>query len=294
MTMGRWMGVTARGLGVVLLAVAGWACEGEAPPRRNQSGIASVAGSSGAAGLAAGGSAAGASGAIGTMAGAGPAGPGGVGVGAGAGAGGMAAAGAGSGGSAIGGTSAGGASGAMSMSGSGGRGMPTGGGGASAGTGGTMAGAGGAPASGELEAVRQACVDTINMYRATLNLMPLKRATAAQETCSDMGAKLDGDSGRAHGSAGMCSGLGGQNSCPGYPLRVGGGTLDGTLKFCLKQMWDEGEPAEGVAACKADRSGCFQEHGHWINMSEANYGTVACGFYKMANGSYWMNQNFGR
>jgi hypothetical protein len=35
-------------------------------------------------------------------------------------------------------------------------------------------------------------------------------------------------------------------------------------------------------------------HGHWINMSMASYGTVACGFYKMANGRYWMNQNFGR
>jgi hypothetical protein len=36
------------------------------------------------------------------------------------------------------------------------------------------------------------------------------------------------------------------------------------------------------------------DHGHWINMQSETAGRVACGFYKMANGSYWMNQNFGR
>jgi hypothetical protein len=167
--------------------------------------------------------------------------------------------------------------------------------GGSGGAGGTtMAGTGGAAAgSDEFEAARQLCVDTINMYRATKGLMPLVRATPEQETCSDNGAKLDGDSGSAHGSAGMCQ-LGSQNACPGYPLRIGGGTVEGTLKYCLMQMWDEGEPPEGVAACKADRSGCYLQYGHWINMVEPNIRVVGCGFYKMANGNYWMNQNFGR
>jgi len=142
-------------------------------------------------------------------------------------------------------------------------------------------------------AERQACVEHINMYRATLNLAPLKRATPEQELCSDNGAKMDGDTGKAHGSAGTCKGLGGQNTCPGYPIRAGG-TLTSTLKGCLDQMWAEGEPAQGVQPCIQDRTGCFLMHGHWINMSMANYGTVACGFYKMANGRYWMNQNFGR
>jgi hypothetical protein len=113
--------------------------------------------------------------------------------------------------------------------------------------------------------------------------------------CSDMGAKKDGDSGKAHGSAADCSklGLGGQNSCPGYPVRAGS-TLTATLKSCLDQMWAEGEPPQGVQACINDTSGCFQKYGHWINMTMTSYGTVACAFYKMSNGSYWMNQNFGR
>lgn len=95
------------------------------------------------------------------------------------------------------------------------------------------------------------------------------------------------------GSAGSCKGLGSQNTCPGYPVRAGG-TVTSTLKGCLDQMWAEGEPPNGVQACTADRSGCFQMHGHWINMTSTTVTTVACGFYKMTNGRYWMNQNFGR
>lgn len=110
----------------------------------------------------------------------------------------------------------------------------------------------------------------------------------------DKGAKKDGDSNEAHGSAGDCRSVGlpgAQNTCPGYPVRSGS-TVEAALEGCLEQMWDEGEPSQGVRACIAD-SGCFQMHGHWINMSEASHGVVACGFYRMANGRYWMNQNFG-
>jgi hypothetical protein len=59
-------------------------------------------------------------------------------------------------------------------------------------------------------------------------------------------------------------------------------------------MWAEGEPPEGRDACMKDVSGCFQDHGHYLNMSGSS-GSVACSFYKMMDGrSYWMNQDFGR
>ena len=156
------------------------------------------------------------------------------------------------------------------------------------------AGAAGGGASGDdmFEAERIACVETINMYRATLNLAPLMRASRELETCSDMGAKKDGDANAPHSSAGSCRPLGSQNTCPGYPAR--NGNITASLNQCLMQMWAEGEPANGVDACIMDRSGCFQMHGHWINMTNTSIKQVACGFYKMANGSYWMNQNFGR
>jgi hypothetical protein len=189
-----------------------------------------------------------------------------------------------------------GGAGGMSPGGTGGRA-----GSSAGGMGGGASGAGGAagapPANGEFDdALRQACVDYINMYRATLGRAPLARATPAQEACADMGAKKDGDSGQAHSSAGDCPGLNGQNTCPGW--RVGGfggnATLEAALTNCLDAMWDEGEPPVPIDQCIADYQGCFLPHGHWINMQNEDYGTVACGFYRMQNGAYWMNQNFGR
>ena len=136
------------------------------------------------------------------------------------------------------------------------------------------------------------------MYRATLpNLQPMKRASAAQENCSDRGAQMDGDSGMAHGSvrAGLCRSVGlfSENTCPGYPVGGRSGmTLADALKFCLKQMWAEGEPPVSRAECMKDTAGCFQAHGHYLNMSNPSNLVASCGFYKMKTGAYWMNQDF--
>lgn len=187
---------------------------------------------------------------------------------------------------------------------------------------GTMAGAAGgaAPAAGsgmakgfeiagvpeaELSMLRDLCVSEINMYRATLTdrmLKPITRATPEQEECSEKGAKMDGDTNSAHGAAraGLCSSLGlsSENTCPGYPVGAGGfgggsATIADALKFCLKQMWAEGEPPVSRAECQQDYQGCFLKHGHYLNMSDPNIATVACSFYKMMDGrSYWMNQDF--
>lgn len=157
----------------------------------------------------------------------------------------------------------------------------------------------------ELEMLRDVCVAEINMYRASLTdrmLTPLTRATPEQEECSDRGAKSDGDTMSAHGAAkmGLCSsvGLGAENTCPGWPVGSGGwgggnATIADALKGCLKAMWDEGEPPNGRDACIQDQAGCFQAHGHYLNMSSEQATAVACSFYKMSDGrSYWMNQDF--
>jgi hypothetical protein len=110
------------------------------------------------------------------------------------------------------------------------------------------AGTAGAPAAGgpnvagipdaELNTLRQACVDEINMYRATLtaaNLKPMKRANPMQENCSDRGAQMDGDSGQAHGAAraNLCGSVGlfAENTCPGWPV---GGFAGATLTDVMK------------------------------------------------------------
>lgn len=156
--------------------------------------------------------------------------------------------------------------------------------------------AAGASFDAELEALRQHCVDEINRYRATLGIAPLARASD-REACSDKGAQLDGDSMRAHGSAtaggrqgkdGYCP-SGAQNTCPGWAVggRSGNATVRAALDGCLKMMWNEGAPPAGSCT-----GACYQAHGHYLNMSAAGSKRVACGFYKMRNGSYWMNQNF--
>lgn len=151
-----------------------------------------------------------------------------------------------------------------------------------------------------LEPLRQACVDTINQYRATLKLTPLKRASKSEESCSDVGAKYDHDRKQAHGSAAMgalsCRSYGvAQNTCPDHPYGGAYGDRATAMKRCLKQMWDEGVPPEGVDKCIDDyfkgNTACFLAHGHYINMASATSKTVSCGFYDTSK-VMWMNQDF--
>jgi len=122
------------------------------------------------------------------------------------------------------------------------------------------------------EAATQLCVDTINMYRATLGLAALERWKDA-EACSDAQCVSDGMSGTPHGAFGMC-GEGAQNECPGWPAPPAS-----MIEGCLELMWSEG-PGEDFAA-----------HGHYINMSNPGYARVACGFAEV-NGQIWSVHNF--
>lgn len=122
------------------------------------------------------------------------------------------------------------------------------------------------------EAATQLCVDTINMYRATLGLPALARWTDAED-CSDAECVADGMTGVAHGAFGMC-GESAQNECPGWP-----GEPASMITGCLEVMWNEG-PGDD-----------FQKHGHYINMSNPNYSKVACGFAP-GMGGIWSVQNF--
>lgn len=166
-----------------------------------------------------------------------------------------------------------------------------------AGTGG--AGTGGDTSTGPLgdvNALRQACVDTINQYRATLSLPPLTRASASVETCSDTGAESDATAMVAHGSAGKCPNMSAQDTCPGWrPGQYGG--VENAMKACLQGMWSEGEPPEGRDQCIQEyfsgNTACFLAHGHYLNMSSTDNTIVSCGFYVMPDGRVWMNQDFG-
>ncbi len=135
------------------------------------------------------------------------------------------------------------------------------------------AGAGAAGAGGVLEAARQACVDKINADRATLNVAPLTRWTAA-EACTDAQAKSDSQTGTAHGAFGTCM-ESAQDECPGW----GSVAQIAGANGCLDQMWAEGP---GMP---------YSAHGHYINMSNPAYKQVACGYYTTPNGKVWATQD---
>ncbi|MET0282814.1 MAG: hypothetical protein ABW352_00010 [Polyangiales bacterium] len=151
---------------------------------------------------------------------------------------------------------------------------------------------------GGLESLRQACLDTINMYRATKSLPPMARASAESESCSDDGAEFDSKANKAHGSSAKgaipcrTSGVT-QNTCPNWPTR--GGSVEAAMNQCLAQMWAEGEPPGGVKACTdayfQGDTACFLAHGHYINMISNNK-FVSCGFYENEKKQWWMNQDF--
>lgn len=119
----------------------------------------------------------------------------------------------------------------------------------------------------------QLCVDTINMYRASLKLPPYQR-WRQEEACADSQAQSDSMTMKAHGAFGKCT-ENAQNECPGWP-----GPPATMIPQCLDMMWKEGPGAD------------FSTHGHYINMSSTQYTMVSCGFYTLPDGSVWAVQDF--
>lgn len=122
------------------------------------------------------------------------------------------------------------------------------------------------------EGARQACLERTNAYRARLGV-PALTARPDKLECADRDAQGDATNGTVHGEAGKC-GLMAQNECPAWP-----GTAAGIVAECLKSMFDEG-PGEPYSA-----------HGHFINMTNPSYHSLACGFYEQG-GKVWLVQNY--
>jgi len=125
--------------------------------------------------------------------------------------------------------------------------------------------------------VEEACVATINQYRATLALAPLSAWTDSAG-CFATQASLDFTAGTGHANFGKC-GESAQNTCPGWPSDTTLASRLAVLRQCAKQMWDEG-PGADVSA-----------HGHYLNMSSISYRSVGCGTHQ-AGGRLWINMDF--
>lgn len=72
-----------------------------------------------------------------------------------------------------------------------------------------------------------------------------------------------------------------QNECPNYS---GASNVVGQ---CLQLMWNE-----GPAPSDSCDGSCFQQHGHFINMTSAKHKRVACGFSELTQAKVWSVQNF--
>jgi hypothetical protein len=117
------------------------------------------------------------------------------------------------------------------------------------------------------------CVQIINQDRATLKVAALTEASASDEACVDGQAQADYTANVPHAAFGQCS-ESAQDECPGWP-----GPPSSIDTSCLAQMWAEGPPAAG-------------QDNHWLNMSNAQYTRVACGFYQDPAGTWWATQDF--
>ena len=123
------------------------------------------------------------------------------------------------------------------------------------------------------------CVARINQLRWECQCLPPLQRWNAAEGCANEHSEYDSMTSPFNPHAGfrddICSPGGwAQNECPGW------NSTEHVVNGCLQAMWDEG-PGED-----------FQEHGHYINMTNPSYSMVACGFYETSGGDVWSVQNF--
>jgi hypothetical protein len=138
------------------------------------------------------------------------------------------------------------------------------------------------PSTGD---IYQDCVDRINQFLTQCACLPALARRTDGEACADQMAEYDAAKNSAHAGAiaDICQPGGSQNECPGYASNTQ------VIGLCMQQMWDEGPPP--TSSCTGS---CYEEHGHFINMTDKGVTKVACGFYTTSSGKVWAVQNFSR
>jgi hypothetical protein len=168
--------------------------------------------------------------------------------------------------------------------------------GGAAGTNGSGGGSGGAgscvknlacklsppPTTGD---IYQDCVDRINQFLTQCACLPALTRRTDGEACADQMAEYDAGQNSAHAGAiaKICQPGGSQNECPGYSSN------SQVIGLCMQQMWDEGPPPSGSCT-----GACYEQYGHFINMTDPDVTKVACGFFTTSSGKVWAVQNFSR
>jgi hypothetical protein len=131
----------------------------------------------------------------------------------------------------------------------------------------------------------QDCVDRINQFRAECACLPPLARWTEGEACANQHSEYDSTRDAHSGfSDNICmNGGSAQNECPGWR------STTEVVSGCLQAMWNEGPPPQ--SKCEGQ---CFQDHGHFINMTNTRFTKVACGFFTTSAGKVWSVQNFSR
>ena len=117
------------------------------------------------------------------------------------------------------------------------------------------------------------CVKSINMFRATENVPPVRPESDERRYCANNTADKDSKvRDQIHPHSTQC-GNQAQNTCLDYTGAAGAAT-----EACIKSLWDE-KYKDGVK-------------GHYLILKNKDFKTVACGIYRQPNGKIWLNQNF--
>jgi hypothetical protein len=134
-------------------------------------------------------------------------------------------------------------------------------------------------AVGDAGALSDLCITKVNAYRATVGAPPLARNIDNEACAADQARKGATDlrtTGKTvfHAYFGQCKEAY-QNEC-WYSVD----SPDAVMDWCLDAFWKEGPPETGI--------------NHYSVMSDPASTTMACGFFHMEGGGYWMTQDYYR
>ncbi|GEM_PF-1174536 len=123
---------------------------------------------------------------------------------------------------------------------------------------------------------KKLCLDTVNAFRASLNLKPVAWSTSL-EAFADQGARYDSERNVAHGHFGAFSiravPADAENAIPGWPLK-NYKTVAKVVAEGAKMMWAEGPGG-----------------GHYENIA-GNQTVLGCGIYVNPAGGVWVIHDF--
>lgn len=149
------------------------------------------------------------------------------------------------------------------------------------------------PASSETasEDWRDYCLEVVNAKRATEDLPPLVRATEEREKCVVTQAADDMAANKGHANFGDC-GESAQNSGPNIQTQYYS-TEKKIVDAYVNMMWDDEKKLVTSGERDPDSKDDYPYIGHYLNMKNKSYKSLACGIAYSADGKKgWFNMNF--